>query len=161
MKSEEQNKQDLNQAQRSSNLNNRVDRAKNIGKTATPMGAMSLFSQIQINDAIFTIAVMAAMLKDVSDLTMIGSLPGIGTALTLCATITIGLFTIMIGGGNAQKKVKGMMTGSTKKLGTLILGSLCEFLFGLNFLPIETLTAVVIYIIILFERKQSAAEQSA
>lgn len=158
--SEADRQQNLNQAQRSSSLNNKANQAKNLGKAMTPMGALSLFSQIEITDVIFIIPISAALLKDISDILLIGSLPGLGTALSVCAAITIGLFSILLGASGARKKMKGFLSGSMKKLGTLTIGTIFEFVMGWNFLPWETVTAFTVYFLVLVERKQAAAEQS-
>jgi hypothetical protein len=154
--SEEDRQKNLNQAQRKSNLQNKTDQAKNLAKTATPMGALKLMSQVQVTDVLFVIPVSAAVLKDVSDVVIIGSLPGLGTVVSICCSITIGLFTITLGGGGAKKKAKGFINGPTKIVLTLIGGTLVEMLPGVNFVPTETVTAVVVYMMVLSQRRDSA-----
>jgi len=150
--SEEDRKKNLNQAQRQSDLKNKADQAKNLAKSASPMGALKLASQIQVSDVLFVIPVSAAVLKDVSDVILIGSLPGLGTVVSICCSITIGLFTIVLGGGGAKKSAKG----STKIILFLIGGTLVEMVPGVDFVPVETVTAVLVYILVLQQRRNGA-----
>ncbi len=81
-----------------------------------------------------------ALLKDLLDLVFIGSLPGIGTIITLCFTGLIWMLLTLFdhSGGKGNKQVaRGIV---------IILFGLVEAIgFGLNFLPIETLIVVVLY----------------
>lgn len=83
-------------------------------------------------------ALAVALFKDILDLVLIGSLPGIGTVVTLIFSMLI--FMLLMLSGSSHKypmQKKGVM---------LLLGTLTEsFFFGLNFLPIETLTVLAIY----------------
>ena len=83
-------------------------------------------------------ALMVAILKDLLDLVLIGSLPGIGTIVTFTFSLLI-FFLLMLSGSSKSY--------STSKKGMILLGgTLTEgILFGLNFLPIETLTVLAIY----------------
>ncbi|MFZ1719944.1 MAG: hypothetical protein WAU28_01160 [Candidatus Moraniibacteriota bacterium] len=83
---------------------------------------------------------MAAGFKDLLDLTGIGSLPGIGTVVTICASILIFFLALLRGSFRGRMKYrKGIM---------LLVGTLVEAIgFGLNFLPIETLTVLAMYMI--------------
>ncbi|KKP70873.1 MAG: hypothetical protein UR69_C0002G0040 [Candidatus Moranbacteria bacterium GW2011_GWE2_35_2-] len=99
------------------------------------------------------IALIVAMLKDLLDFAGIGSLPAIGYIVTICISFVIGLMVFIAGSGNKKRnRVKSL----TKKLVTLGGGTVVEsLLFGLNFLPIETVTVIVLYRII---RKEKIAE---
>jgi hypothetical protein len=81
---------------------------------------------------------LVALLKDILDFTLIGSLPGLGSVVTFCFSILI--FLLMMMSGSKSKY------SLTKKGITLMIGTVAEgFLFGLNFLPIETITVLFIY----------------
>lgn len=47
-----------------------------------------------------------------------------------------------------------------RKYGVLIIGSLLEMLFGINFLPIQTLIVVLVFYFTLRERKAAAMEKA-
>lgn len=83
-----------------------------------------------------------ALLKDLLDLTGIGSLPGIGTVVTFCFALLIFLLLLF-----AKTNRKLIDSRFVLRMGIiLLLGSMTEgFAFGLNFLPIETLTIFIIY----------------
>lgn len=99
------------------------------------------------------IALMAAILKDLLDYVGIGSLPAIGYVVTICVSFVIGLMVFIAGSGSKKRnRAKSLI----KKLVTLGGGTIVEsLLFGLNFLPIETLTVIVLYRIV---KKEKAAE---
>lgn len=99
------------------------------------------------------IALMAAILKDLLDYVGIGSLPAIGYVVTICVSFVIGIMIFIAGSGNKKRnRAKSLI----KKLVTLGGGTIVEsLLFGLNFLPIETLTVIVLYRIV---KKEKAAE---
>lgn len=99
------------------------------------------------------IALMMAILKDLLDFAGIGSLPAIGYVVTICVSSVIGIMVFIAGSGNKKRnKAKSLI----KKLVTLGGGTIVEsLLFGLNFLPIETLTVIVLYRIV---KKEKAAE---
>lgn len=81
---------------------------------------------------------IAGIFKDLLDLTGIGSLPGVGTVVTFCASILIFFLALLRGSFRGNMKYrKGMI---------LIVGTAVEaFGFGLNFLPMETLTVIAMY----------------
>ena len=54
-----------------------------------------------------------------------------------------------------KKHGKNIALKAGQKWGTLAAGTMFELIFGLNFLPIETITAFLIYIFILKERKEA------
>jgi hypothetical protein len=81
---------------------------------------------------------MAALFKDLSDLAFIGSLPGVGTVVTFCASILIFFLALLRGSFRGRMKYKKGMV--------LIVGTAVEaFGFGINFLPMETLTVIAMY----------------
>jgi hypothetical protein len=90
-------------------------------------------------------AFLAALLKDLLDLVGIGSLPAIGTVLTLCFSLLIFLL-LWAFAGTSRKSHGAVRSGVLKSGKVLLAGTIVESLFfGLNFLPIETLTVYIIY----------------
>ncbi len=81
---------------------------------------------------------VAALLKDLLDLTGIGSFPGIGTIVTFCFSILIFFLALLNGSFRGRLKYRKALV--------LIIGTLVEAVgFGLNFLPLETLTVLAMY----------------
>jgi hypothetical protein len=112
--------------------------------------AASLLKHMNLfNDWLFAIAMIVAVLKDLLDYVGIGSLPAIGTVVTLCASILIGFIILLAGGGGKKQMAKYLI---------LIAGTLIEMLFGLNFIPGETGMVIAIYIVVLMDRKIAAEE---
>jgi len=144
---EEQNRKMISPSQ--------MKNAQDLAKNASVSGAISLLKQFQITDIFFVFPLMLAMIKDVLDLFLIGSIPAIGTALSICASIAGGLFIYILGAGEASKKARGFFSGAMKRYLTLIGGTIIEFVFGVNFLPVETATMIIIYLMLLSERKQN------
>jgi hypothetical protein len=107
-------------------------------------------------DWLFLLAFFAALLKDISDFALIGSFPGWGTVISLCCSILIFFLILLAGAGEKRSSTKAMV----KKIMTMMGGTLAEFLPGINFLPIETIIVIYIYIIVLAERK-TAEEEAA
>ncbi len=83
---------------------------------------------------------MIALLKDLLDLTGLGSLPGIGTVVTACFAFLIWMLMTLFdhSGGKSNNKVARSL---------VLMGfSLVEAIgFGLNFLPVETCTVFALY----------------
>lgn len=111
-------------------------------------------TEIQATDfAIYGMAFSLAGLKDLLDLAGIGSLPGIGTAVTFCFSIAIGLILMLDGVSMSQAKVARRMT---RRYLTLIAGTMVEgILFGLNLFPFQLATVALIYWMSLTDRKRS------
>lgn len=134
----------------SSNASDTKKRAKQMLQA---LSAMSLGNYVDpFMDWIFGIALCFAILKDVVDLVGLGSLPVIGTVITFFASAIIFFSLLLAGGGGKKKKW-------AKKYGIIIVGTLLEFLFGLNFLPVETCVVIAVYGLTLIERKEAAEEQ--
>jgi hypothetical protein len=150
--SEEDNEVRLHEERKTNPGNEALNTAKTFSDAANPIGAISLSTQIKGSDWPYGIAFGAALLKDILDFGFIGSLPGIGTAISFLAGITIFFMMLLAGSGQQGKMVKGMI----KKSLVLAGGTLVEAIgFGLNFLPIETLTVIIILIMALGERKRA------
>ena len=144
---------------------------KSLGKLAVDIAREAgisnprvLIGFILLNDLFFFFAIMMALLKDISDFVGIGSIPVIGTAVTLITSITL-ICAMLICGTPLRSVRKNKKTGrdlalkTVQKWGTLAAGTMFELIFGLNFLPIETITAFVIYLFILKERKEAYEAQ--
>jgi len=88
---EDRHSENLRLAQQSRRQNNpAAELAGTVKNISTPMGAFSLRKQVNIfDDMPYIIALIAALLKDALDLAFIGSLPGIGTVITICCSILI------------------------------------------------------------------------
>ena len=83
---------------------------------------------------------MIALLKDLLDLVGIGSLPGIGTIVTACFSFLMWMLLTLFdrsGGKHNKKMIQGAVI--------LFFGLVEAVGFGLNFLPIQTLTVVILY----------------
>ena len=158
---EERNKQNLNQAQRASHQkSDKARQAVNTAKNLTPMGALSLASQIQITDFLFILPFMAALLKDILDV-VAEFVPLAGLififCISICCSIFIGLFMLLLGGGGGKRKAAKVIL----RYLILIFGTAIEaFIPGVNLLPIETLLIVIIYVLVLVERKGSVSQES-
>lgn len=131
-----------------------IKSAKNLIKSATPWGIFSLMSQGSIfSDWMYGLALFAAVFKDLFDLIEV---TGIGYIIviitTFCCSIFIAFMMILgsfsNGFGRMQQKV-------IRSWLVLLGGTTAELLFGVNFLPIETLTVLIIYAMLLSDRKQS------
>lgn len=135
---------------------NKVGKFKN---SITPMAVIkdaknfaTAPTEIQPSDIpIYGVAFMLAGLKDLLDLSFIGSFPVVGTVVTFCVSIAIGFILMFDGVSNSQRK---MVRRLTRKYLVLMAGTIVEgILFGLNFLPFEMLTVGIIYWMSLADRK--------
>lgn len=117
----------------------------------------SLVGSIDISrDFFFAFALIAAMLKDLSDITL-GLIPGVGLVLAfvfgLMATTVIVVCVLVTGSFRLRSSIKKWLTiGAT---------NLTEMLFGINFLPIETISVIILFFLTLMERKEEKAEREA
>jgi hypothetical protein len=85
---------------------------------------------------------MIALLKDLLDLVGVGSLPAIGTVRTACLTFLIWILLLVFDkSGGGKKANRAIVRG----LIFIFVGLVEGFIFGLNLLPIETATIVVLY----------------
>ncbi|MFH0969373.1 MAG: hypothetical protein V1804_02600 [Patescibacteria group bacterium] len=125
--------------------------AKTLAKSVTPWGVFSLLSHINpLIDWIYAFAIFFAILKDILDFAGIGSLPVIGTVITFCVSITIG-FAILL--ANTLEKDRTIFQKTIIRYAIIIVGTLAELLFGLNFVPWETAVALAVYAFALAARK--------
>lgn len=80
--------------------------------------------------------------KDLIDLVGIGSLPFIGTAITILCAILIFMLLLLIKKNSSLFNAKIVIS----RIVVLVCGTAIEgFMFGLNFLPIQTITMYIIY----------------
>lgn len=130
---------------------------KGLAKTATPWGLFSLMRQGNIfKDWPYALALIAAVLKDIFDLMEV---TGVGYALVIVFTFLCSIFIAMmmlLGGGSGarhqQKIIRSWLV--------LLSGTTAELIFGIDLLPIETLTVIIIYFLLLADRKLAAEEKS-
>lgn len=103
--------------------------------------AQDTFSGVKPSKMLYLGLGCIALLKDLLDLVGLGSLPGIGTIVTICFSFFIWMLMTLFdrsGGKSNNKMVRGLV---------LVGFSLVEAVgFGLNFLPIETVTVIALYI---------------
>lgn len=85
---------------------------------------------------------LIALLKDLLDWMLIGSFPGIGTVVTLCFNILIFLLFLFdsSGGGRRDNRV---LARAIILIGVTLVEAIG---FGLNFLPLQTLVVIALYI---------------
>lgn len=136
-----------------------IDDAKNLAKSMTPWGAFGLLAKANlISDWMYGLALMAALFKDLFDLVEVtGLLYIIVVILTFLASIFIAMMMLL---GNFTEGHRGREQKIIRSWLVLLSGTTAELLFGVNFLPIETLTVLIIYGFVLSERKQAAKERS-
>jgi hypothetical protein len=126
----------------------RRGRFKKISPKKAIKSTLRLFDCVEVEDYIFVgMAIAVALLKDISDYVGLGSIPLIGTALTLMATIFIAA-AMYLAGAKGQKKNKMFFKRALAYIG----GTGAEFIFGLDFLPIETAMVGYLYYLLLKER---------
>ncbi len=135
---------------------NFASNAKIMAKAATPWGIMAIFSQGNIlTDWPYALALIAAILKDIFDL---AEFTGVGFALvfifTLMCGIWIAMMMLLAGGGKGRRQQKIIRSWLI-----LLSGTTMELLFGIDLLPIETVTVLIIYALALVDRKQSSEEK--
>ena len=111
---------------------------------------MFMFFGLPHRIAIFYIVALGlALLKDLLDLVLIGSLPGIGSIITFIFSLAI-VFLILLAGllsvvtRGVEIKSMTRIWGVIKRLLVLTGGTGVEELFGLNLLPWETGTVILI-----------------
>lgn len=86
---------------------------------------------------------MIALLKDLLDLIGVGSLPGIGFVVTACFTFIIWLLLATFDRSSQGTKSDMQMA---RGLVTIGIGLIEGIGFGLNFLPIELLMVIILYV---------------
>ncbi len=137
-----------------------ASRATQPMKNASQMASIAQIGSLSqhINplwDWLYAIALALAILKDLVDLVGIGSLPLIGTVITILISLSLGSIMLLVGGYSKKKMARSI----AKRYGTLFGGTMIEFLFGVNVLPIETLTIIIVYVLTLKERQENYQEE--
>jgi hypothetical protein len=135
-----------------------IKTAKDLAKNATPWGVFSLLSGASIfSDWMYGAALFAAIIKDILDLL---DLTGIGYIVVFIATICCSGFIAMMmllgsmtnGSGRAQQKI-------IRSWLVLLGGTTIELIFGIDILPIETITVLIVYFMLLAARKAAQEQQ--
>lgn len=126
--------------------------AKDLIKSATPWGILHLFFSEGsiITDWMYGLALIAAILKDILDPIEAAAITYmLVIAATFCVSIFIAMMmllgSVMNGSGRRQQKI-------IKSWLILMGGTTAELLFGINFLPIETFTVLLVYGLLLADR---------
>ncbi len=126
---------------------------KDLAKNASPVGFISLLMQANLaSDWMYGLALMAAVFKDLLDLFEVtGFWYATVILMTLLTSIFIALMMIL---GNAVNKSGGRKSQKMIKSWLILLfGTTVEMIFGIDFLPIETLTVLIIYALLLSHRR--------
>ena len=144
----------LANARSGSNMARNIKAAKDVAALATQLGSLSLLKQINfIGDMPYVAAIGAALLKDIIDLVAAETII-LSVVFSVLCSIFIFMMMLLVGGNGKKKKVSKFFS----KIGILGLGGIADSLPGIDFLPIETITVVVIYVMELVERKMSESE---
>ncbi len=98
---------------------------------------------------------MIAFFKDLLDLAGLGSLPGVGTVVTACFAFLIWILMVMFDGSGGRLKNK--LARSLVLMGFSLVEGLG---FGLNFLPLETGTVVILYVMARSAWKKESERQA-
>lgn len=132
--------------------------AKNLAKDfSTHWGIFSLATKISLADWMYFAALLAAIFKDIVDLIEAAGVTYIVVfVVTLCisAFIAMMMFLGSFSSGKSRTQYK-IIRGWLILLG----GTGAEMIFGLNFMPIETFTVILIWGMVLSERKQAEKEK--
>lgn len=132
----------------SDNAKNPTDSAKNLAKSATPMGFFSLLKQVNLlRDMPFFCAFGFAILKDLLDLVFAPTVI-LSILFSILCSIFIFMMLMLAGSSGKRKGAKGFI----KKAITLAGGGIADSIPGIDFLPIETVTVGIIYFMALSER---------
>jgi hypothetical protein len=141
----------LKAARKGHRLKNSLNKAKGAAQE------LSLFKYIRPEDFIFVgFAIILALLKDILDFVGVGSLPAIGTVITLVVSIFIAAFMYLVG---ANKNMRSQVKASSfmmRRILTWLGCTLGEMVFGVDFLPIETIMVLALYRLVLLERKEES-----
>src|SRR3989344_6662561 len=115
-----------------------------------------LFKQIHWSiDWMIFFPLFFAILKDVLD--YIGfSLPVLNESLNFSIGALTAIVLAVLG---SNLKSKGIGRQSVRKFIVLLIGMACEEFFGLNLLPIESVTVLVCFLLVLFERVLDAEQE--
>ncbi len=133
-------------------LRNAVKAARSITSVATPTGSFSLLREMNgISDMPFIAAMMAAMLKDILDLVTFET---VVLPILFAGLCSIFIFMMLLLAGANEKRKNVSKFGL--KIVAIVAGFFGEFIPGLGLLPMETATVLIIYVMTLIERRDSA-----
>jgi hypothetical protein len=138
-------------AARKGGVNETAKVAKDLASVATPVGALSLLKQINfLGDMPYIAAMGAAMLKDLLDFVAAPTIILSALFSALC-TIFIFMMMLLVGSGGKKKVANNLL----KKVAILGTGGIADSIPGIDFFPIESITVVAIYVMVLIERKNA------
>ncbi|MFC1608816.1 hypothetical protein ACFL2R_01720 [Patescibacteria group bacterium] len=132
----------------SRNARSRVARARKGMETAKQVASMA--TKVKAIDVpIYGFCLFLALFKDIIlDFVGLGTFPVIGAVVTLCISSLMAAVLFFDGSNSGARSL-------AKKIVALIVGGSIEGLaIGVNFLPIETITIVIIYLITLASREE-------
>ncbi|HPN96374.1 MAG TPA: hypothetical protein PLK35_01270 [Candidatus Moranbacteria bacterium] len=135
------------------NASKTIKEAEELIKSTTPWGILGLIRQVRLSDWMYILALMAAILKDILDpLSLTGVLYVVLIIITFCVSIFIGLMmllgSISSGYGRFQQKI-------IKSYLILFGATVVELLPGVSLIPIETVSVLIIWGMLLASRKQN------
>ncbi|MCX6761682.1 MAG: hypothetical protein NTY33_02455 [Candidatus Moranbacteria bacterium] len=174
MSQEEENQKRLEAQREADEENNRAretsQQKKSLRKLASEIAREAgvtdtehLRKFIRLIDIFFAVAIMTSLLKDIFDFlgNAIPYLYLICVVFAFMASIVTWAAMLICGAGLRQHKRRSLMKSifTRNKLAILFAGTILEILPILNFFPIETVTTFAIFILILKERRESAAEE--
>ena len=126
--------------------------AKDLATVANPVGALSLVKQVDfIGDIPYIAAMGAALLKDLLDFVFAETI-----VLSIVCSVLCSIFIFMmllLVGANGKKKGANKLFS---KIGIIISGGVADSIPGVDFLPIETITVIIVYVMELIERKNAS-----
>lgn len=131
-------------------INGQLKNMRQSMKKAAPSPKLLLYLDWRVDWA-FIPAAIAASLKDVLDWVFIGSIVGPGTIITFMASTVIFGALMLTGSRSKAKSIKPIV----KKFGTLIIGSIVEMIFGLDFIPFESFIVIITFYLTLVERRMN------
>lgn len=130
---------------------NSAESAKNLAKSATPLGFFAAMKEIDLmKDMPFVAAFMVALLKDILDFVFFSTVVIPMLFSMLCS---IFIFMMMVLASFGEKG--GLGKSLNKKIISLLGGAVTEFLPGLSFAPAASISVLAIYVMTLSDRANS------
>lgn len=147
------NSEERKKGSKNGNNKKKVGKAKQVVKDAFNLTrAVSdpfILRFMRPGDWPYFLAWILTLVKDLLDFAGVGSLPAIGTVVTICVSIAAYLLSLLVD----TKRAKGVTKAFTKAI-ILLSGTAVELFFGVNFIPWETLAVSMMYLLTLQERKE-------
>lgn len=147
------NSEERKKGSKNGNNQKKVGKAKQVVKDAFNLTrAVSdpfILRFMRPGDWPYFLAWILALVKDLLDFVGVGSLPAIGTAITICVSIAAYLLSLLVDTGRAKVVSKGFTRAVI-----LLSGTTVELFFVVNFIPWETLAVSMMYLLTLQERKE-------